>query len=245
MENSFLQIQNLRAGIEGQDILTGLNLTVGKGETHVVLGPNGAGKSTLANVLMGSPVYPIRDGKIFLEGKDITQESPDQRAKDGLFLSFQTPEEVPGITLENFLRTAKSIVTGQEVKIMAFHKELTQAMEKLDMDPAYASRYLNVGFSGGEKKKSEILQLLILNPKLAILDETDSGLDVDAVKIVSQGINHYHNQDNSIIIITHNSRMIEQIKPDYVHVLVDGKIVRTGTVSLADEIIEHGFAGLE
>lgn len=245
MSKSLLSVKDLHATVDNKAILKGLNLEIRPGETHVIMGPNGAGKSTLANVIMGNPVYPVEGGEIIFDGKDITEESTDKRAKDGIFLSFQNSEEVPGVTLESFLRTAKSIVTDKEVRVLAFRKELYEYMEMLDMGSEYASRYLNVGFSGGEKKKSEILQLLILNPKLAILDETDSGLDVDAVKTVSDGINKYHNEENSVLIITHNTRMIEQLKPDYVHVLVDGKIVRTGDSSLADAINEEGFAIIE
>ena len=209
------------------------------------MGHNGAGKSTLMSALMGDPRYTVTRGSITFRGQDVTHESADVRAKLGLFLSFQTPEEIPGITLENFLRTAQGAITGKPVKVFAFRKELAQQMEALGMDPSYAERYLNVGFSGGEKKKSEILQLLMLKPKLALLDETDSGLDVDAVKTVAQGVRAYHNEENALLIITHNAKILEGLKVDFVHVLDDARIVRTGDGSLVNEIIEEGFHALK
>lgn len=244
MADKLLEVQNLHVQVEDKEILKGLNLTIHEGEVHVLMGPNGAGKSTLVNAVMGHPHYLATKGKIFFEGEDITAWKTDARARKGIFLSFQSPEEVSGITVENFLRTAQSAVTHKPVRVFAFKKELEKTMEELQMDGSYASRYLNVGFSGGEKKKNEILQMLMLNPKLAILDETDSGLDVDAVKIVSQGVNRFRNQHNSLLIITHNAKMLENIKPDYVHVLVDGKIVKTGDSSLVSEINESGFGEL-
>ena len=224
MSSPLLEVKDLQVtvGEEQKVLLDGLNLTVNPGETHVLMGHNGAGKSTLMSALMGDP-----------------------RAKLGMFLSFQTPEEIPGITLENFLRTAQGAITGKPVKVFAFRKELAQQMEALGMDPSYAERYLNVGFSGGEKKKSEILQLLMLKPKLALLDETDSGLDVDAVKTVAQGVRAYHNEENALIIITHNAKILEGLKVDFVHVLDDARIVRTGDGSLVNEIIEEGFHALK
>lgn len=245
MSEQLLKIDHLHACIEDKELMKGLNLSVDTGKVHVIMGPNGAGKSTLANVIMGHPKYQITNGSIVFKGEDITDTKPDYRAKKGLFLSFQSPEEIAGITVENFLRAAKAAVTGEEMKPLAFHKELLANMKKLDQDPSYASRYLNVGFSGGEKKKNEILQLLVLNPRLAILDETDSGLDVDAVHTVSEGINQFRNESNAIIIITHNIRMLEQIQPDVVHVLIDGRIVHTGDASLAFDIAQNGFADFE
>lgn len=236
-----LEIKNLKVSVDGNTILHGLNLNIGKGETHVLMGPNGAGKSTLVNTIMGHPEYKVDEGSIIFGGKDITHLPTNERAKAGLFLSFQNPEEVPGVTLENFMRTSRMAITGKPVKLFAYKKELKQKMAELNMNDGYAERYLNVGFSGGEKKKSEILQMLMLNPKLAILDETDSGLDVDAVKIVSQGINQYKNKDNSLLIITHNAKILESLKVDYVHVLVDGKIVKTGGSELVGEISRNGF----
>jgi len=241
---SLLEIKNLRVSADDKAILKGIDLSVGKGEIHVLMGPNGGGKSTLVNTVMGHPQYRVDEGSIVFDGKDITREPTNERAKAGLFLSFQNPEEVPGVTLENFMRTSRTAVTGKPVKLFAYQKELREKMEELGMDGEYASRYLNVGFSGGEKKKSEILQMLMLNPKLAILDETDSGLDVDAVKIVSQGVEKFKNRDNSLLVITHNTKILEYLSVDYVHVLMDGKIVKTGSRSLIDQINESGFQQL-
>ncbi|MBE6054461.1 MAG: Fe-S cluster assembly ATPase SufC [Clostridium sartagoforme] len=241
MNDILLDINGLKTTVEGKEILKGLNLKINKGEIHVIMGPNGAGKSTLANTLMAHPKYERVDGEISFEGEDITELKTDERAKKGLFLSFQNPEEIPGITVENFIRSAKIAKEGQLIKYLKFDKDLKNNMNDLKMDQQYAKRYLNVGFSGGEKKKNEILQMLMLNPKLAILDETDSGLDVDAIKVVSQGINMYSNEDNGVLIITHNTKLLENLKPDYVHVLINGKIVKTGEASLADEIQKNGY----
>ena len=225
-----------------KSILHGINLTINKGETHVLMGPNGAGKSTLGCTLMGNPNYHVTDGEIFFGGENITKEAADKRAKLGMFLSFQNPLEVPGISLSNFIRSALSARTGKNVRIWDFNKELQKAMEVLDMDPSYGFRDLNVGFSGGEKKKAEILQLLLLNPSLAILDETDSGLDVDAVRTVSKGIEEYQkSKDGALLIITHSTRILESLHVDKTHVLVDGHLVAEGDGSLVDEINEHGF----
>ncbi|TQI68817.1 Fe-S cluster assembly ATPase SufC [Clostridium sp. KNHs216] len=241
---SLLEIKNLRVSADDKAILKGINLSVGQGEIHVLMGPNGGGKSTLVNTVMGHPQYRVDEGSIVFDGKDITREPTNERAKAGLFLSFQNPEEVPGVTLENFMRTSRTAITGKPVKLFAYQKDLKGKMEELGMDGEYASRYLNVGFSGGEKKKSEILQMLMLNPKLAILDETDSGLDVDAVKIVSQGVEKFKNRDNSLLVITHNTKILEYLNVDYVHVLMDGKIVKTGPRSLIDQINKAGFQQL-
>lgn len=247
MSSPLLEVKDLQVtvGEENKVLLNGLDLTINAGETHVLMGHNGAGKSTLMSALMGDPRYNITRGSIVFRGQDLTNESADVRARAGMFLSFQTPEEIPGITLENFLRTAQGAVTGKPVKVFAFRKELAKQMEMLGMDPAYADRYLNVGFSGGEKKKSEILQLLMLKPTLALLDETDSGLDVDAVKMVAAGVRAYHNEENALLIITHNAKILEGLKVDYVHVLDEGRIARTGDGSLVGEIIEEGFRALK
>lgn len=239
--SQMLEIKDLAAGVEGKSILKGLSLSVGKGEVHVILGPNGSGKSTLMNVIMGHPKYEVTGGSIAFEGEDIRDLKTFERAKKGLFLSFQTPEEIPGITVENMLRTAKQAVTGEKVKVVPFRRQLKALMEELKMKPEYAQRYLNVGFSGGEKKRTEILQLLMLNPKLAMLDETDSGLDVDAVQIVSEGVAKFHNAENSCLIITHNTRILEKLKVDKVHVLMNGEIVEEGGPELIDEINSQGF----
>ena len=211
------------------------------GEVHALMGENGAGKSTLMNVIMGHPKYEVTAGSIAFEGEDITQLKTFERARKGLFLSFQTPEEIPGISVENMIRTAKQAVSGERVKLLPFRRKLKAMMEELKIKPEYADRYLNVGFSGGEKKRNEILQLLMLEPKLALLDETDSGLDVDAVQIVSEGVAKFHNEDNSCLIITHNTRILEKLTVDRVHVLMNGTIVEEGGAELIEEINRRGF----
>ena len=242
MTDRRLDIQNIFVDIDSKQVLNGLNLKIGKGETHVLMGPNGAGKSTLGNTLMGNPIYNLSSGKIIFDGQDISELSTDKRAKLGMFLSFQNPLEVPGISVETFIRSALQQSTGEHVKLFQFQKALKANMELLNMDPSYASRDLNVGFSGGERKKSEILQLLMLNPKFAILDETDSGLDVDAVRTVSKGIQEYQKkQDGALLIITHSTKILESLNVDVTHVLVKGKIVKTGDGSLVKEINQNGF----
>lgn len=237
-----LDIKDLYVNAGEKEILKGLNLKINKGEVHVIMGPNGAGKSTLANIILGNPEYQIKSGEINFDNENINELKTDERAKKGIFMSFQTPEEVQGISVTNFLKTAKNSITGEPVKIFAFKKELEANMEKLNMNPSYSQRDLNVGFSGGEKKKNEILQLLTLNPKLAILDETDSGLDVDAVRVVSKGINMYKNDENAVLIITHSTKILEELKIDKVHVLVNGKIVKTGSNELIEQIENDGYA---
>lgn len=237
-----LSIKDLYVNAGEKEILKGLNLSINKGEVHVIMGPNGAGKSTLANIILNNPQYSIVKGNIEFNGENINDLKTDERAKRGIFMSFQTPEEVPGISVTNFLKTAKMSTTGEPVKVFAFKKELEENMKKLEMNPAYSTRDLNVGFSGGEKKKNEILQMLTLNPKLAILDETDSGLDVDAIKIVSKGINMYKNESNAVLIITHSTKILKNLHIDKVHILVDGKIVKTGDGSLAEQIEDEGYA---
>lgn len=240
-----LKIKGLCAGVEGKELLRGIDLTVGTGETHVIMGPNGAGKSTLGHCIAGSPEYSVTGGSIVLDGEDITSLTPDKRAAKGIFLSFQDPVEIPGITLGDFLRTALEQRTGQRIKLMDFRKRLAAAMEVLQIDKSYADRELNVGFSGGEKKKSEILQLLILRPKLAILDETDSGLDVDAVKTVSRGVAEFRkdpeNADSSLIVITHSTAILEALGADRTHILVGGRIVFEGGAELVDDVNKNGF----
>ena len=240
--NKLLEIKNLYAEAEEKEILKGLNLTINKGETHVIMGPNGAGKSTTANVILNSPEYKKTRGTIEFEGENINDLSTDKIAKKGIFMSFQTPEEIPGISTMNFLKYAKNKIEDKPVKIFEFKDQVKKYMEELKMNSKLIDRDLNVGFSGGEKKKNEILQMLVLNPKLAILDETDSGLDVDAIRTVSKGIEMYKNKDNAILIITHNNRILENLKVDYVHILVNGKIVKTGTAELAKEIEKNGYA---
>lgn len=248
MSSPLLEVKDLQVtvGEEQKVLLDGLNLTIYPGETHVLMGHNGAGKSTLMSALMGDPRYTVTRGQILFRGQDVTHEPADVRARAGMFLSFQTPEEIPGITLENFLRTAEGAVTGKPVKVFAFRKELAKQMEALGMDAAYADRYLNVGFSGGEKKKAEILQMLMLEPKLAILDETDSGLDVDAVRTVSEGVRLFRERTHgSLLIITHSTRILEALHVDAAHVMEDGVIVRNGGAELVDEINEKGFSSLK
>ena len=236
-----LEINNIYANANEKQILKGLNLNINKGEIHVIMGPNGAGKSTLANVVLNNPAYTVTKGNIKFENEDITNLSTDEIARKGIFMSFQLPEEIPGISVLNFLKYAKNKMTGEPVKVFQFKKELEENMKELNIDISYAQRNLNVGFSGGEKKKNEILQLLTLNPKLAILDETDSGLDVDAIRTVSKGIKMFANKENAVLIITHNTKILHNLKPDFVHVLVNGKIVKTGTKELAKEIEENGY----
>lgn len=236
-----LEIKNLHASVEGKEILKGIDLTINKGEVHVIMGPNGSGKSTFTKVIMDHPDYEVTEGEIIFEGQDISDESTDKRAKLGLFLSFQNPEEVEGVSVENFLRTAQINLTGEKPKLLEFKRKLNKELEDLEFDKDYANRYLNVGFSGGEKKKSEILQMKVLNPKLIMLDETDSGLDVDATKIVSREVEAFLTKEKSALIITHHSSILESIKPDYVHIMIDGNIVKTGDSSLIDEIEKDGY----
>ena len=240
MEN-LLEINDLYANAEEKEILNGLNIKINKGETHVIMGPNGAGKSTLANVILNNPLYTKKSGSIIFEGENINDMPTDQIAKKGIFMSFQSPVEIPGISTMNFLKYAKNKVTDAPVRIFEFKNQVNGYMDELNMNPKLIDRNLNVGFSGGEKKKNEILQMLVLNPKLAILDETDSGLDVDAIKTVSKGISMYKNSENAVLIITHNTRILENLHVDYVHILVDGKIVKSGTYELAKEIEEEGY----
>ena len=249
MSKKLLEIRDLRAGVADRqdkgEILQGLDLEINAGEIHVILGPNGSGKSTLMNVIMGHPKYEVTGGSIGFEGEDLQGLKTFERARRGIFLSFQNPEEIPGITVENMLRASRQAVTGKPVKIMKFRKELKAAMEELQIEPEYAGRYMNVGFSGGEKKRNEILQLLLLNPKLALLDETDSGLDVDAVQIVSSGVRKFHNEENACLIITHNTRILEQLSVDRVHVLLNGRIVEEGGSELIEKIDREGFGFLK
>lgn len=242
MENKLLEIKDLYVNAGEKEILKGLNLNIKKGEVHVIMGPNGAGKSTLANVILNNPEYKKISGQIDFEGENINDLSTDKIAKKGIFMSFQMPEEIPGISTINFLRTAKNNITNKPVKIFEFKDSVKKFSEELNMNPKLIERNLNVGFSGGEKKKNEILQMLVLNPKLAILDETDSGLDVDAIRTVSKGIEMFKNENNAVLIITHNTKILKSLKVDYVHILVNGKIVKTGDQRLASEIEEEGYA---
>ncbi len=242
MSDKLMKAERLSVSIEEGELLHEVSLEIGKGETHVLMGPNGAGKSTFGYTLMGSPQYTVTGGRILFEGEDITRLSADKRARKGMFLSFQNPLEVPGLTLESFLRASVRAVTGKPVKLFAFKKELEETLSLLKIDPSYAERELNVGFSGGEKKKAEILQLLLLRPKFAILDETDSGLDVDAVRVVSAGIEEYQRrQEGALLIITHSTRILESLKVDRTHVMVKGRIVYSGDASVVEGINRDGF----
>ncbi|TJX15333.1 Fe-S cluster assembly ATPase SufC [Tissierella creatinini] len=245
MKKKLLDIKNLKVNIEDQEILKGIDLEINPGEIHVIMGPNGGGKSTLAYTLMGHPRYEVTEGQILFDGEEIKDLSPDKRAKKGVFLSFQYPEEIPGVTVEEFLRTSKTAVSGEQQKLIPFKKLLKSKMEELEMKDEYASRYLNLGFSGGEKKKNEILQMSILEPKLSILDETDSGLDVDAIRIVAEDVNRLQNGNRSVLVITHYNKLLDYLKPDFVHILLDGKIVKSGGLELAEEIDKYGYEGIK
>ncbi|MCI1675201.1 MAG: Fe-S cluster assembly ATPase SufC [Ancrocorticia sp.] len=243
---STLEIQNLHASVQTNDglkpILHGVNLRIGDGEVHAIMGPNGSGKSTTAYALAGHPKYVVTEGKILLDGEDITDMTPDERARAGLFLAMQYPVEVPGVSVTNFLRTAKTAIDGHAPKLRDWTKKLREATQNLKVDPDFVKRDINVGFSGGEKKRTEVLQMELLEPKVAILDETDSGLDVDALRVVSEGVVRVHERThNSILLITHYSRILKYIKPDYVHVFANGQIVETGGPELADRLEETGY----
>jgi Fe-S cluster assembly ATP-binding protein len=251
---STLTIKDLRVSVEDKLILKGLNLEVKQGEIHALMGPNGSGKSTLAYALMGHPKYEVEGGEVWLKGQNILELTPDERARLGLFLAFQYPTAIPGVSLANFLRTAVNAVRGGEtgdpngnghgrtgVPIAEFRKMLTEKMELLQMDKSFARRYLNDGFSGGEKKRAEILQMAMLEPEIAILDETDSGLDIDALRIVSQGVNALAGPQMGVLVITHYQRILNYIKPDFVHVMVNGQIVASGGGELAHQLEEEGY----
>lgn len=241
-----LNIAGLTASVDEKTILQGIDLAVGAGETHVLMGPNGAGKSTMGHVIMGDPVYTVNKGTITFDGQDITDLSPDKRSRAGLFLSFQAPVEIPGVPLSSFLRAQIAGRPGLEMKGKEFRRRVKELAAELDMDTAYLNRELGVGFSGGEKKKVEMLQLLLLQPKLAILDETDSGLDVDALGVVSRGMDAYRKStDGSLVIITHNTRILEHLEVDRVHVMVNGRIVREDDASLIPRIDANGFDSFE
>jgi Fe-S cluster assembly ATP-binding protein len=245
---SDLVIRNLRASIDGAEILNGVDLELSKGEVHAIMGPNGSGKSTLAHVLMGHPAYEVTAGEVIYKGQQVLELEPDQRSRLGLFLAFQYPSAIPGVTVANFLRLAVNAhrrgEDGEEnpIRIPEFRKLLQENMETLKIDRSMTSRYLNDGFSGGEKKRMEMLQMAILKPEMAILDETDSGLDIDALRIVSDGVNTLVGPEMGALVITHYSRLLKYIKPDRIHVLVGGRIVRSGGPELADELERDGYA---
>jgi len=236
-----LKIEDLHVEIDGQEIVRGLDLEVGKGEIHAIMGPNGSGKSTLANVLMGHPRYEVTGGSITFQGEDVFELEPDERAKLGMFLAFQYPSEVPGVSVANFLRTAVNSVREEELSPMEMYRLLQEKMSIMQMDPKFAERYLNEGFSGGEKKRNEILQMLMLEPTLAIMDETDSGLDIDALQVVAKGVNELRGPEFSAVIITHYQRILRYIEPDHVHVMLDGRIVTSGGKELAMDLEDKGY----
>ena len=243
---STLEIKNLHVQVETNDgpkqILRGVNLTVGSNEVHAIMGPNGSGKSTLAYSIAGHPAYEVTEGEVLLDGENLLEMSVDERARAGLFLAMQYPVEVPGVSVANFLRTAKTAMDGQAPKVRQWIGEVNAAMERLRMDPAFAQRDVNAGFSGGEKKRFEILQMELLRPRFAVLDETDSGLDVDALRIVSEGVNRLHEEsDAGFLLITHYTRILRYIKPDYVHVFVNGRVAEQGGPELADRLEEEGY----
>ena len=246
MAADMLTVKDLRVSVEDSEILHGVDISIGPGETHVLMGPNGAGKSTLGNALMGNPQYTVTGGEVRFHGEDLLEKSVNERAASGLFMSFQNPIEIPGISLENFMRSAIEQRSGTKLRLWDFRKQVRATLDTLQMEHSYAERDLNVGFSGGEKKKAEILQLLLLKPSLAILDETDSGLDVDAVKTVSRGIKEFQkDQEASLLVITHNAAILDALHVDKVHVLVNGRIVKEGGAELIKEIEENGFSGFE
>jgi Fe-S cluster assembly ATP-binding protein len=238
---TILEVQDLYVKIGEKEILKGVNLSLPAGEVHAIMGKNGSGKSTLSNVILGHPGYTITSGDILFKGESILHLPPDERARKGIFLSFQYPTAIPGVTVFNFLRTMLRSYVGKEISVKDLRLQLKQEMETLGIDPSFANRYLNDGFSGGEKKRNEILQMSILKPTLAILDETDSGLDIDALKIVCEGINRNRRPDSSILLITHYQRMLNYVVPDKVHVFVDGKIAMSGGKELALELEQKGY----
>lgn len=241
------QIEDLHVRVAGSDgqpgaeILRGVDLTVGAGEVHALMGPNGSGKSTLANALLGNPDYEVTRGRILFKGDDITDWATDDRGKAGIFLAFQYPQAIPGVSVINFLRQALSARKGMELSVLELRLAIMEWMERLDMDPAFADRYLNEGFSGGEKKRNEILQMAVLEPTLALLDETDSGLDIDALRVVANGVNSLRRPDRAIVMVTHYQRLLDYIEPDKVHVLAGGRIAKTGDKSLALELEKRGY----
>ncbi|MBQ0127626.1 MAG: Fe-S cluster assembly ATPase SufC [Bacteroidales bacterium] len=249
MNNSLLEIKDLRAGIEGKEILKGVDLSIGRGQVHAIMGPNGAGKSTLSAVLTGRPDYKVTEGSIEYDGRNLLEMTPEERSWAGIFLSFQYPVEIPGVSITNFMKTAinarRKAQGLPEMKPAEFLKLLKEKMAFVQMKGEFAKREVNVGFSGGEKKRNEIFQMAMLEPTLGILDETDSGLDVDALKIVADGVNSLRSPERSFIIITHYQKLLEYIRPDVVHVLKEGRIVRTGGPELADRIWQEGFDGID
>ena len=246
---ALLEIKNLHASVAGKEILRGIDLTVGAGEMHAIMGPNGSGKSTLAQVLAGRDLYEVTGGQVLYDGKDLLSMPPEQRAQEGIFMAFQYPVEIPGVSNMYFLKAALNTIRKsrglEELDAIDFLTMVKEKLARVEMDPAFLNRPVNAGFSGGEKKRNEIFQMAVLAPRLAILDETDSGLDIDALKIVANGVNGLRTEDRAMIVVTHYQRLLNYIVPDYVHVLTDGRIVKTGDKNLALELEQTGYAGVE
>jgi len=241
-KKTLLDIRDLHVEVEGKEVVKGVNLVLNKGEKHAIMGPNGSGKSSMANALAGHPSYTITSGEVLLNGENLLEMEPDERSRKGLFLAFQYPMAVPGVTVTTFLRSAMKAHRGESDEVLrAFRKDLKAAFDLLEMDQAFSGRYVNDGFSGGEKKRFEILQMSMLKPLVAILDETDSGLDIDALKVVSKGVNHVANDDNAILLVTHYQRILDYITPDVVHVMMNGRIVRSGGAELAHQLEDRGY----
>ena len=245
INEKLFEFTDVHVTVEDKEVVKGVSLTIKPGEVHAIMGKNGSGKSSLSNALAGHPAYQISSGKVTLDGQDLLEMASDERSRAGLFLAFQYPVAIPGVTVANFMRTALQAHRGKEADMTDFRKLFRSEMKALGVDPSFATRYLNDGFSGGEKKRIEILQMSILNPKMAILDETDSGLDIDALKTVSEGINRYHNDQNSVLLVTHYQRLLNYIKPDYVHVMMDGKLVKSGGPDLALKLEDQGYEWVE
>jgi Fe-S cluster assembly ATP-binding protein len=239
-----LEVRGLHATVEGKEILRGIDLTVRQGEIHALMGPNGSGKSTLSNVIMGRPGYAVKEGSVVLNGEDITGLTADERAKRGLFLAMQYPTEIPGVSVVNFLRTAYQSIKGTQVSALAFRTHMKTQMERLGIEDSMVQRYVNQGFSGGEKKRNEVLQLAVLEPEIALLDETDSGLDIDSLKLVAESVNDLAGPDLGVLIITHYQRMLNYITPQFVHVMMLGKIVKSGGPELAHQLEDTGYEGI-
>ena len=244
-----LEVRNLHVRTEDREILKGVDLKVERGQIHALMGPNGSGKSTLANTIMGNPNYEVTEGQVLFNGEDLTEADPDERARAGLFMAFQYPATIPGVSVANFLRMAVNAGREEPIKVKEFGQVLRRNMELLRIDPEFTKRYLNEGFSGGEKKRAEILQLAMLKPQIAVLDETDSGLDIDALRVVADGVNALQGPEMGTLIITHYTRILAYVRPQFVHIMLDGRIVREGGPELADELEEKGYdfvrAGVE
>jgi Fe-S cluster assembly ATP-binding protein len=240
-----LEFHDLHIEVEGKEIVKGVSLVIKSGETHAIMGPNGSGKSSLSNALMGHPSYEITQGEARLAGQDLLSMAVDERSRAGLFLAFQYPLAIPGVTVSNFMRSALQAHRGKEADMSDFRKLFKAEMKALSVDQSFATRYLNDGFSGGEKKRIEILQMSVLQPKMALLDETDSGLDIDALKVVSEGINRFHNEANGLLLVTHYQRLLNYVKPQFIHVMADGRFVKSGGPELALQLEESGYDWIE